>query len=180
MEGMCSSPPWSKQVQQDSSESESTASEGEGRDQNRGHQNAMASLGLVPIDSDEMTGEASGEPKPHGTKACSSGSEESGVGYMQTAWGGGCHNRQSQNPNPSARMWVTQDNSARGENSRKVKILEKAANHREGHREPNETETVSQSESNPPSQNEPRVLIAVTMQQFIIANYRTLQCRVLL
>ena len=47
---------------------------------------------MVPMDSDEMTGEASGEPAPHGTESCSScssDSEESWVGYMQMGWGGG-------------------------------------------------------------------------------------------
>ena len=46
-----------------------------------------ASMGLVPMKSDEMTGEASREPAPHGTELCSLGSEESGVGYMQTLGG---------------------------------------------------------------------------------------------
>ena len=45
-----------------------------------------SSLGMVPMDSDELTGEASGEPTPHETescKSCSSGSEETGAGYVQ-------------------------------------------------------------------------------------------------
>ena len=106
MEGMCSGPLWSKQVQQDSSDSEFTVGlRGGSGPESEDTKTLWASLGLVPMDSDEMTGEASGEPAPHGSEY-SSGSEESGVGYMQTGWGGGgrCHNKQSQNPNPSARM----------------------------------------------------------------------------
>ena len=50
-----------------------------------------SSLGMVPMDSDEMTGEASGEPAPHGTESCnscSSDSEETGAGYTQMGWWG--------------------------------------------------------------------------------------------
>ena len=50
-----------------------------------------ASLGMVPMDSDEMTGEASGEPAPQRTEpcnSCSSGIEETGAGYTQMGWRG--------------------------------------------------------------------------------------------
>ena len=40
------------------------------------------------MDSNEMTGEASGEPAPHGEESCTSCNEEPGVGFMQTKWGG--------------------------------------------------------------------------------------------
>ena len=90
MAGMCSSSLWSKQVQQDSSDSESTVGlRGGSGSESEDTKTMWASLALVPIDSDEMTGQASGEPAPHGTESCSSGSEESGLGYMQTGWGGG-------------------------------------------------------------------------------------------
>ena len=104
MEGMCPSPLWSKQVLHDSSDSESTVGLRRGSGSESEDTKTLWSVGLVPMDSDEMTGEASREPAPHGAEPCSSGSEESGVGYMQTEWGGGCHNRLSQNPNPSVRM----------------------------------------------------------------------------
>ena len=65
---------------------------------------------------------------------------------------------------------MTQDDNGRGENSGKAKIQEKAANHREGHRELNQVETMSQSQSNPETQKEPRVLTAVSLQHFITAN----------
>ena len=45
-----------------------------------------SSLGMVPMDSDELTGEASGEPAPRGMKSCnssSSGSEDIGAGHKQ-------------------------------------------------------------------------------------------------
>ena len=93
MEGMCSGPLWSKQVQQDSSDSESIVGlRGGSGSESEDTRTLWAPLGMVPMDSDEMTGEASGEPAPHGIESCnscSSGSEESGVGYMQTGWGGG-------------------------------------------------------------------------------------------
>ena len=92
MVGMCSSPLWSKQVQQDSSDSESTVGlRGGSRSESEDTKMLWASLGMVPMDSDEMTGEASGKPAPHGKELCNScslGSEESGVGYMQTGWRG--------------------------------------------------------------------------------------------
>ena len=88
MEGMCSSPLWSKQVLQDSSDSESTVGlRGGPGSESEDTKTLWASLGLVPMDSDEMKGEASGVPAPHGTESCSSGSEESGSGYMQMEWG---------------------------------------------------------------------------------------------
>ena len=84
MEGMCSSPLWSKQVQQNSSGSESTVGlRGGSGSESEDTKSLWASLGMVPMDSDEMTGEASGEPAPHGTESCnscSSGSEESEAG----------------------------------------------------------------------------------------------------
>ena len=74
MEGMCSSPLWSKHVLQDSSDSESTVGlRGGPGSESEDTTTLWASLGLVPIYSDEMTGEASGEPAPHGTESCSSG-----------------------------------------------------------------------------------------------------------
>ena len=84
MEGMCSSPLWSKQVLQDSS----VGLRGGAGSESEDTKTPWASLGVVPMDSDEMTGEASGEPAPHGAESCNSGSEEFGVGYMQTEWGG--------------------------------------------------------------------------------------------
>ena len=106
MEGMCSNPLWSKQVLQDSSDSESTLGlRGGSGSESEDTKTLWASLSMVPMDSDEMTGEASGELAPHGAELCSSCSEESGVGFMETEWGGGrCHNRLNQNPNPSVRM----------------------------------------------------------------------------
>ena len=89
MEGMCSSPLWSKQMLQDSSDSESTVGlRGGSGSKSEDTKTLWVSLGLVPMDGDEITGEASGEPAPHGAESCSSGSEESGVGYMQTEWAG--------------------------------------------------------------------------------------------
>ena len=89
MEGMCSSPLWSKQVPRDSSDSESTVGlRGGSGSESEDTKTLWASLGVVPMDSDEMTGEVSGEPAPHGAKSCSSCSEEPGVGFMQTQWGG--------------------------------------------------------------------------------------------
>ena len=88
MEGMCSSPPWSQQVtQQLSSGSESTVGLRGGSGSELEDTKALwLSLGMVAMDSDELTGEASGEPAPRGTESCnscSSGSEEIGAGYMQ-------------------------------------------------------------------------------------------------
>ena len=64
MEGMCSSPLWSKQVQQNSSGSESTvALRGGSGSESKDTKALCSSLGMVPMDGDEMTGEASGEAK---------------------------------------------------------------------------------------------------------------------
>ena len=87
MEGMCSSPLWSQQVtQQSSSGSESTVGLRGGCGSESEDTKALwSSLGMVPMDSDELTGEASGEPAPRGTESCNScisGSEEIGAGYM--------------------------------------------------------------------------------------------------
>ena len=93
MEGMCSNPLWSQQVtQQLSSESESTVGlRGGSGSESEDTKAPWSSLGMVPMDSDELTGEASGEPAPRGTESCnscSSGSEEIGAGYMQMGgWG---------------------------------------------------------------------------------------------
>ena len=68
MEGMCSSPLWSQHVaQQSSSGSESTVGLRGGSGSDSEDTKALwSSLGMVPMDSDELTGEASGEPAPHG------------------------------------------------------------------------------------------------------------------
>ena len=93
MEGMCSSPPWSQQAtQQLSSGSESTVGLRRGSGSESEDTKALWSfLGMVPMDSDKLTGEASGEPAPRGTESCnlcSSGSEEIGPGHMQIGgWG---------------------------------------------------------------------------------------------
>ena len=77
MAGMCFSPLWSKQVQQDSSDSESTFGLRGGSVSESDDTKALwASLGMVPMDSDEMMGEACRELAPHGTESCNSGSEE--------------------------------------------------------------------------------------------------------
>ena len=93
MEGMCSSPLWSQQVtQQLSSGSESTVGlRGRSGSESKDTKALWSSLGMVPMHSDELTGEASREPAPHGTESCnscSSGSEETGAGYVQMGgWG---------------------------------------------------------------------------------------------
>ena len=91
MEGMCSSPLWSQQVpQQLSSGLESTVGLRGGSGSESGDTKALwSSLGMVPMASDEMAGEASGEPAPHGTESCnscSSDSEEVGAGHTQMGW----------------------------------------------------------------------------------------------
>ena len=91
MEGMCSSPLWSQQVpQKSSSGSESTVGlRGGSGSESKDTKALWSSLGMVPMDSDEMTGEASGELAPHGTESCnscSSDSEETGAGYTQMGW----------------------------------------------------------------------------------------------
>ena len=93
MEGMCSSPLWSQQAtQQLSSGSESTVGlRGGSGSESKDTKALWSSLGMVPMDSDELTGEASGEPAPRRTESCSSctsGSEKIGAGYMQAGgWG---------------------------------------------------------------------------------------------
>ena len=87
MEGMCSSPLWSQQVtQQSSSGSESTVGlTGGSRCESEDTKALWSSLGMVPMDSDELTGKASGEPAPRGMESCNScisGSEEIGAGYI--------------------------------------------------------------------------------------------------
>ena len=105
MEGMCSSPLWSKQVPRDSSDSESTVGlRGESGSESEDTKTPWASPGMVPMDSDEMTGEAPGEPAPHGAESCSLCSEEPGVGFMPTEWGGGVSQQTESESKPSARM----------------------------------------------------------------------------
>ena len=87
MEGMCSSPLWSQQVtQQSSSGSASRVGLGGGSGSESEDTKALwSSLGMVPMDSDELTGEESGEPAPRGMDSCdscSSGSEEIGAGCI--------------------------------------------------------------------------------------------------
>ena len=89
MEGMCSRPLWSQQVpQQLSSGLESTVGlRGARGSESENTKTLGSSLGMVPMDSDEITGEASMEPAPNGTQSCnscSSDSEETGAGYTQT------------------------------------------------------------------------------------------------
>ena len=88
MEGMCSSPPWSQQVtQQLSSGLESTVGlRGGSWSESEDTKALWSSLGMVPMDNDELTGEASGEPAPRGTESsnsCISGGNKKGAGYMQ-------------------------------------------------------------------------------------------------
>ena len=78
--------------------------------------------------------------------------------------------QQTESESQSFSTDVTQDDSARGQNSRKVKIKEKTTNHREGHWESNQAETTSQSPGNLEAQKDPRVLTAVSLQFFITAN----------
>ena len=87
MEGMCSSPLWSQQVtQQSSSGSESTVGlRGGSGSESEDTKALWSSLGMVPMDCDELTGEASGEPAPRGMESCnscSSGSERIGAGNI--------------------------------------------------------------------------------------------------
>ena len=91
MEGMCSSPLWSQHVtqfvKQSSSGSESTVGlRGGSGSESEDTKALWSSLGMVPMDSDELTGEASGEPAPRGMESCnssSSGSEDIGAGHKQ-------------------------------------------------------------------------------------------------
>ena len=88
MEGMCSSPLWSQHVtQQSSSGSESIVGlRGGSGSESEDTKALWSSLGMVPMDSDELTGEASGEPAPRGMESynsSSSGSEDIGAGHTQ-------------------------------------------------------------------------------------------------
>ena len=79
MEGMCSSPLWSQHVApKSSSGSESTVGlRGGSGSESEGTRALWSSLGMVPMDSDELTGEASGEPAPRGMGPYSSSNTES-------------------------------------------------------------------------------------------------------
>ena len=79
MEGMCSSPLWSQHVApKSSSGSESTVGlRGGSGSASEGTRALWSSLGMVPMDSDELTGEASGEPAPRGMGPYSSSNTES-------------------------------------------------------------------------------------------------------
>ena len=86
MEGMFSSPLWSQHVtQQSSSGSESTVGlRGGSRSGSDDTKALWSSLGMVPMDSDELTGEPSGEPAPRGMgsyNSSSSGSEDIRTGH---------------------------------------------------------------------------------------------------
>ena len=88
MEGMCSSSLWSQHVTQPSSSgSESTVGlRGGSRFESEDTEALWSSLGMVPMDSDELTGEASGERAPRGVESCnssSSSSESIGAGHTQ-------------------------------------------------------------------------------------------------
>ena len=80
MEGMCSSPLWSQHVAPDSlSGSESTVGlRGGSGSESEDTKALWSSLGMVPMDSDELTGEASGElaPREMGSYASSSTKSE--------------------------------------------------------------------------------------------------------
>ena len=79
MEGMCSGPLWSQHVaQQSSSGSESTVGlRGGSRSESEDTKALWSSLGMVPMDSDELTGKAYGEPAPGGMGPYTSSSSES-------------------------------------------------------------------------------------------------------
>ena len=79
MKGMCSSPLWSQHVAPNSSSgSESTVGfRGGSGSESEGTRALWSSLGMVPMDSDELTGEASGEPAPREMGPYSSSSTES-------------------------------------------------------------------------------------------------------
>ena len=88
MEGMCLSPLWSQHVtQQSSSGSESTVGlRGGSGSESEDTKALWSSMGMVPMDSDELTGEASREPAPRGMESCnssSSGREGIGAGHKQ-------------------------------------------------------------------------------------------------
>ena len=79
MEGMCSSPLWSQHAApKSSSGSESTVGlRGGSGSESEGTRALWSSLGMVPMDSDELTGEASGEPAPREMGPYSSSNTES-------------------------------------------------------------------------------------------------------
>ena len=79
MEGMCSSPMWSQHVAPHSSSgSESTVGLRAGSGSEPQDTKALwSSPGMIPMDSDELTGEASGEPAPRGMGPYTSSSSES-------------------------------------------------------------------------------------------------------
>ena len=88
MEGMCPSSLWSQHVtQKASSGSESTVGLRGGSGSESEETKALwSSLGMVPMDSDELTGEASGEPAPREMElynSSSSGSEDIGARHTQ-------------------------------------------------------------------------------------------------
>ena len=79
MEGMCSSPLWTQQVtQQSSSGSESTVGlRGCSGSESEDTKALWSSLDMVSMDSDKLTGEASGEPAPRRMDSCNSRSSGS-------------------------------------------------------------------------------------------------------
>ena len=79
MEGMCWSPLWSQHVARDSSSgSESTVGlRGWSGSESEDTKALWSSLGMVPMDSDELIGEASGEPAPREMGSYASSSTES-------------------------------------------------------------------------------------------------------
>ena len=79
LEGMCSSPLWSQHVAPHSSSgSESTVGlRGGSGSESEDTKALWSSLGMVPMDSDELTGEASGEPAPCGMGPYTSSISES-------------------------------------------------------------------------------------------------------
>ena len=91
MEGMCLSPLWSQHVvQHSSSGSESTIGlRGRSGSESEDTKALWSSLGMVPMDSDELTGEASGEPAPRGMGPnTSSGSDSEDISTGHTHQGG--------------------------------------------------------------------------------------------
>ena len=79
MEGMCSSPLWSQHAAPTSSSGSDSAVglRGGSGSESEGTRALWSSLGMVPMDSDELTGEASGEPAPREMGPYSSSSTES-------------------------------------------------------------------------------------------------------
>ena len=90
MEGMCSIPLWSQHVAQESSSgSESTVGlRGGSGSESEDTKALWSSLGMVFMDSDELIGEASGEPAPRGMGPYTSSSTESEVRTGHTHQGG--------------------------------------------------------------------------------------------